>query len=185
VTATTSNQDKVDFLRSLPNGPTHVINYKTQDFAEEVKNVTNGKGVDVIIDFVGQSHWQKNIDALAVDGRMTILSVLSGNVVPAVDLAPVLFKRLRIQGSTLRSRSVGYQANLIEKFSREILPKITGSEGEGPIRTYIHKVSNSTLCGRCPSTLCNMKVYPWTDIQSAHNEMEQNKNSGKIIAEVV
>lgn len=54
------------------------MNYKTQDFAAEVKKTTGGKGVDVIIDFVGRSHWQKNIDALAFDGRMTMLGLLSG-----------------------------------------------------------------------------------------------------------
>ena len=58
------------------------MNYKTQDFAEEVKKITNGKGVDVIIDFVGQSHWSKNIDALAYDGRMTMLAMLSGTSIP-------------------------------------------------------------------------------------------------------
>lgn len=65
-------------LLGLPNGATHVVNYKEQDFAEEVKKTTGGKGVDVIIDFVGQSHWHQNIDSLAYDGRMTILAALSG-----------------------------------------------------------------------------------------------------------
>jgi NADPH:quinone reductase-like Zn-dependent oxidoreductase len=56
------------------------VNYKTQNFAEEVKKVTDGKGADVVIDFVGKSHWDQNIEALAVDGRMTILSFLSGKL---------------------------------------------------------------------------------------------------------
>lgn len=76
--ATASTSEKLDWLLSLPNGATHAVNYKTQDFAAEVKNITNGKGVNVIIDFVGPSHWQKNIDALALDGRMTLLALLSG-----------------------------------------------------------------------------------------------------------
>ena len=63
----------------MPNGATHGVNYKTQDFAEEVKKVTGGKGADVAIDFVGQSHWNKNIAALAVDGRMTMHGLLSGS----------------------------------------------------------------------------------------------------------
>jgi NADPH:quinone reductase-like Zn-dependent oxidoreductase len=54
------------------------VNYTSDDFAEEVKKTTNGKGVDVIIEFVGRTHWEKNIDSLAIDGRMTILSFLSG-----------------------------------------------------------------------------------------------------------
>jgi NADPH:quinone reductase-like Zn-dependent oxidoreductase len=62
----------------MPNCATHVANYKTEDFSETVKKATNGKGVDVIIDPVGQSHWHKNIDSLAIDGRMTVLASLSG-----------------------------------------------------------------------------------------------------------
>lgn len=62
----------------MPNGPTHAANYKTEDFAAVVKQVTNGKGVNVLIDFVGQSHFNKNLDALALDGRMTMLALLSG-----------------------------------------------------------------------------------------------------------
>lgn len=75
---TTSTQDKLDWITSIPNGATHSINYKTQDFAVEVKKITAGKGVNVIIDFVGQSHWNKNIDSLAFDGHMTMLGLLSG-----------------------------------------------------------------------------------------------------------
>ena len=122
-------------MRGLPSGATHAVNYKTQDFADEVKKATGGKGVDVIIDFVGQSHWQKNIDALAYDGRMTMLALLSGQwlgvvgvptngmhadtasgaEVPNFNLAPILYKRLRIQGSTLRARSEDYQADLVAR----------------------------------------------------------------------
>ncbi|KAG2365104.1 hypothetical protein BDR07DRAFT_1470550 [Suillus spraguei] len=165
VTATASTTEKLDWLRSIPNGATHTVNYKTEDFAAEVKKTTNGKGVDVVIDFVGQSHWAKNVESLAIDGRMTILATLSGNVVSTVNLGPILYKRLRIQGSTLRSRSLQYQTELIASF-RDIVDKVTGANGGGPIRTYIHK------------------VYPWTEIQSAHREMADNKNSGKIVVEV-
>ena len=78
VTATASTGDKLDMLLGMPSGATHAVNYKTQNFAEEVKATTGGKGVDVVIDFVGQSHWAKNVDALAYDGRMTMLALLSG-----------------------------------------------------------------------------------------------------------
>lgn len=76
--ATASTQEKLDWLLSISNGATHVANYKTQDFAETVKSATNGRGVDFILDSVGQSHWSKNIESLALDGRMIILSLLSG-----------------------------------------------------------------------------------------------------------
>ncbi|TDL19703.1 quinone oxidoreductase [Rickenella mellea] len=167
VIATASTKEKLDWLLSLPGGATHAVNYKTQDFAEEVKKITIGKGVDVVIDFVGQSHWEKNITSLATDGRMTMLSLLSGAEVSNFNLIPLLYKRLHIQGSTLRARSVPYQTDLINRFKTDVLDHITGSAGDGKLRTYIHK------------------VYPWTDIQDAHKEMEENKNCGKIIAEVV
>lgn len=166
VVATASTREKLDWLLAMENGATHAVNYKTQDFAVEVKKVTNEKGVDVIIDFVGQSHWAKNIDSLAVDGRMTMLSTLSGSTVSSVNLGPILYKRLRIQGSTLRSRSPSYQADLIARFKDEILEKITGEKGNGPIKTYIHK------------------VYLWKQIQDAHRELEANSNVGKIVVEV-
>ncbi|KAG6377191.1 putative quinone oxidoreductase [Boletus reticuloceps] len=78
VTATASTRDKLEWLLSIPNGATHAVNYTSDNFAEHVKQTTNGKGVDVIIDFVGRTHWEKNIDSLAIDGRMILLAFLSG-----------------------------------------------------------------------------------------------------------
>jgi NADPH:quinone reductase-like Zn-dependent oxidoreductase len=68
---------------SLPSGATHVANYITEDFSEVVKGATSGKGANVIVDMVGQSHWEKNISALAMDGRMTLLATMSGEFHPA------------------------------------------------------------------------------------------------------
>lgn len=62
----------------MPNSATHVANYKVDDFAAVVKEITGGKGVNVVIDFVGQSHFNKNLEALAFDGRMVMLGLLSG-----------------------------------------------------------------------------------------------------------
>ena len=134
MTATASTKEKLDSLLAMPNGATHVANYKTQDFSAEVKKTTDGRGVNVLIDFVGQSHWNKNIDSLALEGRMTMLALLSGELmrslskfpvclhrcivgseVPSANIAPILYKRLRIQGSTLRSRTLDYQTNLIQR----------------------------------------------------------------------
>lgn len=66
----------------MPYSATHGVNYKTQDFSDEVQKITAGKGVDVIIDFVGRTHWHKNIASLAKDGRMTLLATLSGTPPP-------------------------------------------------------------------------------------------------------
>lgn len=76
IIATASTKEKLDFLYEL--GATRAVNYKTEDFEAAVKESTGGKGVDVLIDFVGKSHWHKNIESLAFDGRMTLLALLSG-----------------------------------------------------------------------------------------------------------
>lgn len=89
VMATASTKEKLDWLLSIPNGATHVANYRKQDFAEEVKNATDGKGADVVVDFVGQSHFMKNLDSMAVDGRMTILALLSGRLSPSLRICLV------------------------------------------------------------------------------------------------
>jgi NADPH:quinone reductase-like Zn-dependent oxidoreductase len=78
IVSTASTQEKLDWLLGLPAGPTHAVNYKTQDFAAEVKKATGGRGADVVIDFIGQSHWERNIEALAVDGRMVMLALMGG-----------------------------------------------------------------------------------------------------------
>ena len=78
VTATASTTDKLDWLLSLPAGATHAANYKKENFVEITNAATGGKGVDLIIDMVGQAHFRRNLDALATDGRMTMLSLISG-----------------------------------------------------------------------------------------------------------
>ncbi|KAJ3926427.1 MAG: hypothetical protein NXY57DRAFT_966542 [Lentinula lateritia] len=166
VISTASTKEKLDWLVNVPNGATNGVNYKTRNFAEEVKKITNNKGVDVVIDFVGQSHWNKNIESMAMDGRMTMLALLSGAKVSEFELTPLLYKRLRIQGSTLRSRTMAYQADLIRKFTDDVLGSITGEDGQGPIKTYIHK------------------VYSWKNIQDAHRDMEGNQTIGKLVAVV-
>jgi putative PIG3 family NAD(P)H quinone oxidoreductase len=167
VAGTASTKDKLDFITSMPNGATAGFNYKEQDFSAEMKKITDGHGTDVLIDFVGQSHWQRNIDSLAPDGQMVMLGLMGGTKIPdGFDLTPILYKRLRIQGSTLRARSIVYQAKLIKRFEDEVVDKLSGSNGNGEVRLYIHK------------------VYPWDQIQEAHTELESHNNTGKIICEI-
>lgn len=75
---TASTKEKLDWLLQMTEGPTDAINYRTENFAEIIKKETGGKGVNLIVDFVGKDHWEKNIDALALDGRMVLLAFLSG-----------------------------------------------------------------------------------------------------------
>jgi hypothetical protein len=79
-----------------------------------------------LIDVVGASHWNNDIASLAPDGCMVMLSFLSGRELEKVDSGPLLFKRLRILGTTLRARSVSYQPDLIERFTRNVVGKLTG-----------------------------------------------------------
>jgi len=162
---TTAGDDKnIEFLLSMKEGPTHGINYKKQDFAEEIEKATNGEGVDLIIDFVGKNYFARNIKLLKRDGRLVQLAMLSGGTVPEVDLSPILYKRLRIQGTTLRSRSTEYQANLASRFEKEILPSLKGEKNEeGPMKAYIYE------------------TYPWEKVIDAHKEMEANRNRGKMV----
>ncbi|CAE6368883.1 unnamed protein product [Rhizoctonia solani] len=162
VITTASSKEKLEFLHSMPKGSTHGVNYREQNFAEEVAKITDGQGVNIIVDFIGPDYWDKNVEALAKDGRMVLLASMSGPEIPKVNLVKLLYKRLRIQGSTLRSRSPEYQAALIKRFWGECESHFNGGE----LKVYIHK------------------TYKWTEVAEAHKEMEANKTMGKIIVEI-
>ncbi|KAL8292030.1 hypothetical protein RQP46_001496 [Phenoliferia psychrophenolica] len=171
VIATAGSDDKVKFIEQHG---AKGINYKTQDFSAEVLKLTNGTGVNVVIDFVGPDYWTKNIASLARDGRMVLLGMLSGlKTKEPLDMGPLLFKRLRVEGTTLRSRSLEYQSNLLQEFTKNAMSKVfancgsAGGEKKDGLDLVIHK------------------VYSWRDIIDAHEEMEGAKNIGKIICTVV
>ncbi|KAG8905972.1 hypothetical protein FRB99_007906 [Tulasnella sp. 403] len=163
VITTAGSQEKLDFLKGLRHPPTDTINYKTENFSKRVAEITDGKGVDVIVDFIGPDYWEKNLASLALDGRMVLLGLLSGVVVPNVNIGMFIRKRLTVHGSSLRSRSLAYQGDLIQRFSEDCLPLMQ----KGELEIVIHK------------------VFPWTEIQDAHREMEESRNSGKIIVQIV
>ena len=154
----TASAGKHVACRSL--GATLAIDYKAQDFAEVVSEKTGGKGVDVIVDFIGAGYWQQNLKSLALDGRLVMLSFLGG-VKAEVNLAPLLQKRISVFGSTLRSRDRAYQAALTQDLASFLLPRLK----DGTLKPVIHK------------------VYPWQKANEAHQEMEQNRNIGKILLE--
>lgn len=158
---TAGSDEKVDFcVKEL--GATAGFNYKTQDWAKEIQKVTEGKGVDVIIDFVGASYFQGNLDAAARDAHIVNLGALSGTKLPAgVDIGQLLWKRIRIEGSSLRSRDLDYQGRLRDKLESYI-----GSFEDGTFKIYVDK------------------VLPWEKIVEAHQEMEKNTSKGKIICTI-
>jgi NADPH:quinone reductase-like Zn-dependent oxidoreductase len=190
---TASSEEKLQVLHKLIGDQEifHTINYKKENFEEKIKDVTGNKGVDVLIDFVGQAHWNKNLGSLALDGRMVLLGLLSGWSLMAsirlsqqcftglevekTSLGPILFKRLQITGTTLRSRSKEYQTEHIQRFGKEVLPKISchtfddkgnGGKDDKTIRVVLHR------------------TYPLADIVKAHQDMETDAYVGKIVIEV-
>lgn len=153
----TASGGKIGFCKNL--GYDHVINYQEEDFEAVVEEITLGQGVDVIIDFVGGDYFTKNINSLAVDGTMVLLGVLSGGKVEEFSLWPLLSKRLKIQGSTLRARSTTYKRQLVTDF----LEKFSEDFTQAVLKPHI------------------FAVYPWTEIEEAHQVMKSNKNHGKIV----
>lgn len=139
-----------------------LIDYKTQSFKNIVMRTTNNYGVDVIIDFIGGNYFIDNIDSLTRDGRLILLATLSGGKVPDFDVRQILVKRLKIYGSTLRSRSLDYQIRLTKDFKEFALEKIAS----GRIKPVIDK------------------IYDWKDVIEAHKRMEENKNIGKIVLRI-
>ncbi|KAL9934482.1 hypothetical protein V8E36_006938 [Tilletia maclaganii] len=162
VFVTAGSQDKIDFCKSL--GATEGINYKNGDWGKELNTLTEGKGVNVIMDFIGSSYLRANLDSLRLDGRMTLQGLMGGTKLsPDFDISAILGKRLTIRGSMLRSRSLDYQSDLVQAFLREgVLDKCVHSE-------------------RAQHKLVIHKLFPWTDIKAAHQEMEGNRNVGKIV----
>jgi len=159
---TAGSQEKIDFcVNEL--GATAGFNYHTQDWAKEVEKATGGKGVDVIIDFIGQNYFQGNLDAAARDGRIVNLGVMSGTKLPAgVDIGAFVRKRLRFEGSSLRSRDEDYQGQLRNTLVDHALPKFK----DGSFKVFIEK------------------VFPFEKIVDAHKLMESNKTKGKIICTI-
>lgn len=127
------------------------------EFEEEIKKVEDG--VDLIVDFIGRDYFSSNLNVLRRDGVMVMLALMSGAKLEAdTNLGLLLYKRLTIKGSTLRSRTVEYQAELLRKFEKDALGMIR----EGKMKVEVHE------------------VFPWTKATEAHKEMEANKNSGKV-----
>ncbi|BGO94021.1 hypothetical protein NBRC10512_003654 [Rhodotorula toruloides] len=162
VIATAGTDEKVSFVEQHG---AKGVNYKTQDFPTEVLKLTQDSGVDVLVDFIGASYWEKNLKSLARDGRMVMLGLMGGAKTEGpTDLSQILYKRVRIEGTTLRSRSLEYQTNLLQEFSKKALDKVFARcNGDDGLDLVIHK------------------VYDWKDVAAAHEEMEQAKNIGKII----
>jgi NADPH:quinone reductase len=134
------------------------INYHNQDFAEVVAERTDGRGVDVILDVIGAEYWARNLQSLAMRGRMVIVGSMGGSKLE-VDLGALMPKRLRVHGTMLRSRPLEEKAVLSQEFARRMLP-LFASERLVPVID---------------------SVFPLDEVADAHRLMESNANFGKIV----
>lgn len=156
VIVTAGSDDKCAACLQL--GADHAINYKTQDFKEEVKRLTDGKGVDVILDMVGGEYVAREVESLAEDGRIVIIAV-QGGVKSSFNAGLVLRKRLTITGSTLRPRPVAFKAAIAANLRQHVWPLIEA----GSIRPVIHH------------------SFPLEQAAQAHAMMESSAHIGKIM----
>lgn len=160
VITTAGSAKKLDFCRDL--GADTGINYKEQNFDEEVLQATNQNGVNTILDFIGASYWEKNLNSIAVDGRWVLIGVLGGSKVENVNLMSLMSKRIHLKGTLLTPRSDAYKRQLTKEFAEEALPLFE----QRKIKPIVDQ------------------VYSVSDIQAAHQHMESNKNIGKIVIQV-
>lgn len=159
VFATAGSADKCRACERL--GAERAINYRTEDFSAVVKELTGGKGVDVILDMVGGDYIGREIACLADDGRIALIALLGG-ARAEVDLGQVLRRRLSISGSTLRPRPVAFKAQIAQALRERVWPLIEA----GKIRPVIHR------------------VFPLAQAAEAHALMESSAHVGKIMLDV-
>lgn len=157
IIATAGRQDKLDLAQSL--GAKTTVNYKEENFADVVAEVTDQAGVDVILDFIGASYAEKNSRAIGLDGRWVLIGTLGGTDVENFDMGQLLFKRAKLEGTLLSPRSDEYKAQLVAELNQNVVPLIA----DGRIKPVIDT------------------VMTFDQIPDAHRYMEENKNLGKII----
>jgi putative PIG3 family NAD(P)H quinone oxidoreductase len=156
VLATAGSDRKLALCREL--GAEVAINYKHEPFQERVAEVTGGRGVDVILDFVGAPYWEANMAALAMDGRLMLIGFLGGSH-GQFDLGPVMSKSLTVASTTLRRTPLPQKIALTQAFADFALPRFE----RGELRPVIDT------------------VYPLAQAAEAHRTLESNSNAGKVV----
>jgi len=137
------------------------INYKTQDFVEEIKKVTGGKGVNVVLDMVTGSYVQRELECLADDGRIVIIAIMGGSKAE-VNTGQILRRRLTITGSTLRPRPVSFKKQITHQLHERIWPLLNA----GKLKPVIYK------------------TFSLEEAADAHRLMESSEHVGKIVLTV-
>ncbi len=160
VITTCGSDEKAAFCREL--GADLAINYKTQDFAEEVKKFTKGKGVNVLLDMIAGDYMKRNLMVMAPEGRIVMIAVQRGPKIKA-NILPIMLKRLTFTGSTLRARETAFKADIARNLKEKVWPLIE----QGKIKPVMSK------------------SFALKQAAAAHSYLESGQNMGKIVLTVL
>ena len=144
--------------RAAALGAQVTINYREQSFAEQVRERTDGRGVDVILDVIGRGYWDDNLRSLALAGRLVLVGLMGG-AAAETNLGLILSKRLRILGTVMRSRPLIDRAAITRDYREHLEPAI--------------------ISGRMQPVIDS--VFPLREAAAAHQYMAENRNFGKIL----
>ena len=156
VIGTAGSDEKLEKAKAL--GMDVGVNYNKQDFAKVVREVTDGRGVDTVLDVVGASYWDQNMDALARQGRMTLVGLMGG-ARHDINIGVFLQKRVQVRGATLRARPLEQKGEATRAFEKTVLPHMAS----GKIKVIVDK------------------TFPLAEAGAAHTYMATNANFGKIV----
>lgn len=156
VFATAGSDEKCRACEQL--GAERAINYKTEDFVASIKDLTGGRGVDLILDIVGGDYIARDLAALAVEGRLVVIGFMGGDTA-TLDFRRILGRRLTVTGSTLRPRSAAEKGEIAVALRREVWPLLQ----KGTIRPVVYR------------------TFPLDDAAAAHRLMESSEHIGKIV----
>lgn len=136
-----------------------VINYKTDDFAEEIARLTGGEGVDAILDIVGAPYFNRNLGLLKKDGRLVIIGLMGGRMANDFDMQQVLLKRATITGSTMRGRTTAEKGEISQALLKHVWPLLT----QGKCKPLIYA------------------SYPMAEVGKAHESLDTGNHLGKVV----
>ena len=158
--ATAGSPDKVAACLRL--GAEAAIDYRAQDFAAEIRRLTDKRGVDVVLDMVGGPYFARNLACLAMDGRLVQIAFLQGATVESLDLTPIMVRRLCVTGSTMRPRTTAQKGAIAAALRAQVWPKLDA----GACAPVIHT------------------TFPLAEAAQAHALMESSAHIGKIMLRV-
>ncbi|MEV8020684.1 NAD(P)H-quinone oxidoreductase [Streptomyces sp. NPDC086554] len=156
VAVTAGSKEKLDFCREL--GADILINYREQDFVEEIKNATDGAGADVILDNMGAKYLDRNIQTLATSGRLAIIG-MQGGIKGELNIASLLRKRAAITATSLRARPLEEKAAIVAAVREHVWPLI----GAGHVRPVVDR------------------TVPMPEAAAAHRVLEESAHIGKVL----